>query len=172
MNMDDYYWELYYPMLGKERVNNMYPAKSLIDKGINTAVHCDFFVTEPDVGWLFYSAMTRTVPQKIVDMVYGEDAKNIVRTADIDYPITDGVNGPLPQADERLTLDEIIKASTFGGAYANFMEEDNGSIEVGKNADIIVFTDSLQKLEVEDISEISPILTIFNGVIVFDANEN
>jgi predicted amidohydrolase YtcJ len=171
MNMDDYYWELYYPMLGKERVNDMYPAKSLIDKGINVAVHSDFFVTEPDAGWLFYSAMTRTVPQKIIDMGYGEAAKDIVRTTDINYPITEGVNGPLPPFDERLSLDEIIKAATFAGAYANFMDKDNGSIEVGKNADIIAFPDNLHKLDIEAISEISPILTIFDGKVVFAADE-
>lgn len=169
MNMDDYYWELYYPMLGKERVNNMYPAKSLIDKGINTAVHSDFFVTEPDAGWLFYSAMTRTVPQKIIDLTYGDKAKDVIRTTDINYPITKGVNGPLPPFDERLSLDEIIKASTYGGAYANFMEKDNGSIEVGKNADLIAFPDNLHKLSTEAISEISPTLTIFDGKVVFDA---
>ncbi len=171
MNMDDYYWELYYPMLGKERVNNMYPAKSLIDKGINTAVHSDFFVTEPDAGWLFYSAMTRTVPQKIIDMGYGDEAKNIVRTTDTDYPITEGVNGPLPQHSERLSLDEIIKAATYGGAYANFTEKETGSIEVGKSADIIAFPDNLHKLDIEAISEISPVLTIFDGKIVFNADK-
>jgi predicted amidohydrolase YtcJ len=169
MNMDDYYWELYYPMLGKERVNNMYPAKSLIDKGINTAVHSDFFVTEPDAGWLFYSAMTRTVPQKIIDMGYGEAAKDIIRTTDINYPITSGVNGPLPQHDERLSLDEIIRAATYGGAYANFTDKETGSIEVGKRADLIAFPDDLHKLDIESISEITPIITIFNGKIVFDA---
>jgi len=169
MNMDDYYWELYYPMLGKDRVNDMYPAKSLVDKGINTAVHCDFFVTEPDAGWLFYSAMTRTVPQKIIEMAYGDAAKDIIRTTDINYPITQGVNGPLPPFTERLSLDEIIKASTFAGAYTNFMDEDNGSIEVGKNADIIAFPDNLHKLDIEAISTISPVLTIFDGKVVFDA---
>jgi predicted amidohydrolase YtcJ len=171
MNMDDYYWELYFPMLGKERVNDMYPAKSLIDKGINTAVHSDFFVTEPDAGWLFYSAMTRTVPQKIIDMGYGDAAKDIVRTTDINYPITEGVNGPLPPFDERLSLDEIIKASTFAGAYANFMDMETGSIAVGKSADIIAFPDNLHKLDIEAISTISPVLTIFDGKIVFDAEE-
>ena len=77
----------------------------------------------------------------------------------------------MPQADERMTLDEIIRASTYGGAYANFMEEDNGSIEVGKTADLIAFPADLHQLDVEDISEITPVLTIFDGRIVFDANE-
>ncbi len=171
MTMDDYYWEIYYPILGKERVNDMYPAKSLIDRGINTAVHSDFFVTEPDAGWLFYSAMTRTVPQKIIDLWYGDEAEGIVRTADINYPITEGVNGPLPPYDERLSLDEIIKASTYGGAYANFMDQETGSIEVGKSADLIAFPDNLHKLDTEAISETSPVLTIFDGKIVFEAKE-
>lgn len=171
MNMDDYYWDLYYPMLGKDRVNQMYPAKSLLERGINTGVHSDFFVTEPDPGWLFYSAMTRTVPQKVIEMGYGELAKDIARTTDINFPITEGVNGPLPPFDERLSLDEIIKASTWNGAYANFMEQETGSIEVEKKADIIVFPDNLHQLDMESISEITPILSVFDGKIVFDGKE-
>ncbi|MEL7654840.1 MAG: amidohydrolase [Bacillota bacterium] len=168
MNMDDYYWELYYPMLGKDRVNNMYPAKSLMEKGINTAVHCDFFVTEPDPGWLFYSAMTRTVPQKILEKYYGEDAKTITRTADVNYQIKEGDNGPLPQGSERLTLEEAVRAATYNGAYANFMEKEVGSIEVGKSADIIAFPDNIFQLDVEDVSTIMPVMTIFDGKIVYE----
>jgi len=168
MNMDDYYWELYYPMLGKERVNNMYPAKSLIDKGINTAVHCDFFVTEPDPGWLFYSSMTRTVPQKILDQYYGDDAKNITRTTDVNYQVKEGDNGPLPPASERLTLEETIQASTYNGAYANFMENEVGSIETGKAADLILFPDNIFDLDIEEVSTIMPEMTIFDGKVVYE----
>ena len=51
------------------------------------------------------------------------------------------------------------------------MEQETGSIEVGKKADIIVFPDNLHQLDMESISEITPILSVFDGKIVFDGKE-
>lgn len=166
MAMDDYYWDLYVPYIGKDRADKMYPAKSLIDKGINVAIHSDFFVTEPDVGWLFYGAMTRTIPDKIFDSWY--EGMDLTRTADPNAPVEEGMIGPLKTKEERLSLEEIVKASTYNGAYANFMEKETGSIEVGKDADLILFADNIFKLNEEDISNITPIMTVFAGKIVYD----
>ncbi len=162
--MDDYYWELYLPYLGEERVNNMYPAKSLIDKNINLAVHSDFFVTEPDLGWLFYGAVKRTIPQRIHDL--WTEGTGLTRTVDptveVKYPNT----GPLKKAEERINIQEIMKASTYGGAYTNFMEKEIGSIEKGKKADLIMYDMDIQQADMEDVSNASPELTIFDGKIV------
>lgn len=166
MAMDDYYWDIYMPVIGKERVNNMYPAQSLFDAGINTAIHSDFFVTEPDPGWLIYGALTRTVPEKIADMWY--EGMGLTRTTDINYPMEEMLIGPLPPHNERMTLDEVLRAATYNGAYANFMEGEVGSIEVGKKADIILFSDDLFALDVEDLANVLPVMTIFDGKIVFD----
>lgn len=166
MAMDDYYWDIYMPILGEERVNNMYPAQSLFNKGINTAIHSDFFVTEPDPGWLIYGALTRTVPEKIADLWY--EGMDLTRTTDINYPMEEMLIGPLPPHNERINLDEILRAATYNGAYANFMENEVGSIEVGKRADIILFSQDLFDLDVEDLANVLPIMTIFDGKIVFD----
>lgn len=168
MAMDDYYWNIYKPIIG-DRVNHMYPAKSLIDKGVNTAVHSDFFVTEPDPGWLFYGAMTRTVPKKMSDKWY--EGMNVTRTTDINHPVDEGLIGPLPEHNERLSLEETIKAATYNGAYANFLEKEVGSIEVGKKADILIFSKDLFQLNVEDLANVMPIMTIFDGKIVYDKEE-
>ena len=169
MAMDDYYWDIYKPVLGEERANNMYPAQSLFDAGINTAIHSDFFVTEPDPGWLIYGALTRTVPQKIADMWY--EGMDLTRTTDINYPMEEMLIGPLPPHNERITLDEVLRAATYNGAYANFMEGEVGSIEVGKKADIIMFSEDLFELDVEDLANVLPIMTIFDGKIVYDEKE-
>ena len=169
MAMDDYYWDIYKPVLGEERANNMYPAQSLFDAGINTAIHSDFFVTEPDPGWLIYGALTRTVPQKIADMWY--EGMGLTRTTDINYPMEEMLIGPLPPHNERITLDEVLRAATYNGAYANFMEGEVGSIEVGKKADIIMFSEDLFELDVEDLANVLPIMTIFDGKIVYDEKE-
>ena len=169
MAMDDYYWDIYMPVLGEERVNNMYPAQSLFDAGINTAIHSDFFVTEPDPGWLIYGALTRTVPEKIADMWY--EGMGLTRTTDINYPMEEMLIGPLPPHNERMTLDEVLRAATYNGAYANFMEGEVGSIEVGKKADIILFSENLFDLDVEDLANVLPIMTIFDGKVIFDQRE-
>lgn len=169
MAMDDYYWDIYMPVLGEERVNNMYPAQSLFDAGINTAIHSDFFVTEPDPGWLIYGALTRTVPEKIADMWY--EGMGLTRTTDINYPMEEMLIGPLPPHNERMTLDEVLRAATYNGAYANFMEGEVGSIEVGKRADIILFSENLFDLDVEDLANVLPIMTIFDGKVIFDQKE-
>lgn len=166
MAMDDYYWDIYMPILGEERVNNMYPAQSLFDAGINTAIHSDFFVTEPDPGWLIYGALTRTVPEKIADMWY--EGMDLTRTTDINYPMEEMLIGPLPPHNERITLDEVLRAATYNGAYANFMENEVGSIEVGKRADVILFSEDLFALDVEDLANVLPIMTIFDGKVVFE----
>jgi predicted amidohydrolase YtcJ len=169
MAMDDYYWEIYKPVLGEERVNNMYPAQSLLDKGVNTAVHSDFFVTEPDPGWLFYGAITRTLPKKMADAWY--EGMDITRTTDINHPMEDYLIGPLPPYDERLTLEETVKAATYNGAYANFMEKEIGSIEVGKMADLMLFSEPIFDLDTEDLSNVLPTMTIFDGKIVYNEKE-
>lgn len=170
MAMDDYYWEIYEPMLGEERVNSMYPAKSLVDAGINTAVHSDFFVTEPDPGWLFYGAVTRTLPQKMYDAWYGADAE-FKRTTDTTAPVEKGMIGPLPKHEERLTLEQAVKAATYSGAYSMFLEDVTGSIEVGKAADLMLFKDNIFKIDVEDLANVLPMMTVFDGQIVYNEEE-
>lgn len=166
MAMDDYYWNLYVPYVGKEWADKMYPAKSLMEKGINVTTHSDFFVTEPDLGWLFYGAITRTIPEKIFDSWY--EGMELTRTTDPNNPVEDGMIGPLKPHEERLSLAEVVKASTYNGAYANFMENEIGSIEVGKTADLILLPNDIFALDFEDLANISPIMTLFDGKIVYE----
>lgn len=171
--IDDYYWDLYLPYLGEERAyNRMYPAKSLFDKGINTAIHSDFFVTEPDYGWAFYSAITRTIPQKIMNSLFKENGSSMVRTTNPNAKLEYYNMGPLGPEKERLSLEEVIRASTINGAYADFMEDDLGTIEVGKLADLVVIDRNLFEADVEDIANFKVLMTFFEGRIVYSAEKN
>ncbi len=165
MGMDDYYWELYLPYVGENRVNNMYPYKSLIEAGVLTATHSDFIVTEPDIGSLFYGAISRTMPEKKAADWCKE--KGIQRTTDYSCPTTDFMIGPLKPQSERVSLKEVIKSSTFNGAYTNFIEKEIGSIEVGKAATAVIFGENIFELDLEEISNIKPAMTINDGKIVF-----
>lgn len=163
--MDDYYWDLYVPAIGKDRADNMYPAQTLVAKGINVATHSDFFVTEPDLGWLFYSAVTRTLPQKMFDQWYeGMDLKRTTDTsAKGDYLI-----GPLKPYDERMKLEDIVQSATYNGAYSMFMEDQIGSIEAGKTADLVILDRNIFDIDIEKVSELTPTTTIVKGKIVYE----
>lgn len=70
-----------------------------------------------------------------------------------------------------ITMEEAIRAYSFGGAHAIQKEDTIGSIEVGKSADLIVLNHDLFELEKEgrydDISETQVLTTIFRGETVY-----
>lgn len=169
---DDYYYDIYVPAVGQEAADNMYPAQSFVDAGLNVATHSDFFVTEPDLGWLYYSAVTRTLPQKIFDFWY-EGMDGYVRTTDREA-VAEGdeyVIGPLKPYDECMKLEDIVKASTYGGAYACFMEDEIGSLEKGKKADLLILDQNIFESDIEDVSNLKVKITIFDGKMVFEEEE-
>ncbi|MDD6390151.1 MAG: amidohydrolase [Firmicutes bacterium] len=166
--MDDYYWDLYVPSIGKERADNQYPEESLVKAGVNVGVHSDFSVTEPDWGWLLYSAVTRTLPQKIFDLWY--EGMDLTRTTKPSSNYEDYTIGVLPSADERMTLDQIIKAATYGGAYSMNLEDEIGTIEVGKKADLVIMDMDITTSDIEDVSNVQIKKTFSDGRLVFDAD--
>ncbi|MDO4545560.1 MAG: amidohydrolase [Bacillota bacterium] len=166
--MDDYYWDLYVPYVGKEKADNMYPAESLVKAGLNVGVHSDFFVTEPDLGWVLYSAVTRTLPQKVFDLWY--EGMDLTRTTETDVE-QDYLIGPLKPYDERMSMDEIVKAATYGGAYSMFLEDQVGSIQKGMKADLVLLDQNVFKADIEDVSNVVPVMTIFDGKITYEIEE-
>jgi hypothetical protein len=69
---------------------------------------------------------------------------------------------------ERLSITEAIEAYTLGSAYAEFMERDLGSLEIGKLADIAVFDRNLLEADPLDLLEARVVLTVMNGKVVFE----
>ena len=98
------------------------------------------------------------------DNLYGDE---YTRTPE-ELPLTDKYTiSALPNMDERLTLKEVLKANTINGAYAHFMDKEVGSIEVSKYADLVIYDKNLFELAVEELPEIKPTMTIFDGKIVY-----
>ncbi len=62
---------------------------------------------------------------------------------------------------------EAIRAYTINGAYASFDEDRLGSIEKGKLADMIVLSDDITGVAVEDIRDVKVLATIMDGRTVF-----
>ncbi|MCK1983258.1 MULTISPECIES: amidohydrolase [Peribacillus] len=73
---------------------------------------------------------------------------------------------------ERITLAEALKAYTVGPAYGAFKEQELGTLEVGKLADIVVLERNLFEVPVEEIPDTKVQLTIVDGKVVYDILEH
>lgn len=72
--------------------------------------------------------------------------------------------------EQAITLEQALEIYTRSGAKALFLEQDSGSIEVGKLADIIVLEHNLFEIPVEIISDTQVSLTLFEGRIVYSSS--
>jgi predicted amidohydrolase YtcJ len=80
---------------------------------------------------------------------------------------TDGAPEGGWQPQEKLTIEEAIRCHTYESAYAEFAEQEKGTIEAGKFADLVVHSKDLLTIPHKEILTTSPVYTIFNGKIVF-----
>ena len=69
--------------------------------------------------------------------------------------------------EEALTRQQALSLFTTAPAYAAFMEDDLGTIEVGKLADFTVFDRDLMVVPEAEILEAKTVMTIVHGEIVF-----
>lgn len=70
-----------------------------------------------------------------------------------------------------LTLVELLRAWTSGGAYDLMREDELGTLEVGKLADICVLDRDVFDLDYRDARDLSVDMTMSDGQIVFDRNK-
>ena len=70
--------------------------------------------------------------------------------------------------DERLTSIEAIPASRPGSAYVNHLDDDTGSIEVGKLADLAVLDRDLFDRGAGPIGDARVVATFIDGAAVFE----
>ena len=67
----------------------------------------------------------------------------------------------------RRIVSYMIASFTINGAVANFLEQDTGSIEAGKMADLVILEKNLFKIPVTEIAEVKVLVTMFEGNIVY-----
>jgi predicted amidohydrolase YtcJ len=72
---------------------------------------------------------------------------------------------------QALTREQAVEAYTRGSAYAEFKEQEKGTITKGKLADIAVLSQDIFDVPVDALPATHSILTIVGGKIVHDANQ-
>lgn len=70
--------------------------------------------------------------------------------------------------EERITMEEAIKAYTFNTAYANFEDDIKGSITAGKLADITVLDRNLFEVDPMSLPDVNVLFTIVDGEVVYE----
>jgi predicted amidohydrolase YtcJ len=136
--------ELTTPFLGPERTSWQYPFASLVRSGARLAMGSDWGVSTPNPLEEIEVAVTRVAP-------------DMRGTAE---PFLPG---------EALALDEAIRAFTLGSAYVNHLDEDTGTIEVGKLADMAVIDRDLFAPDAGPIADGRVVATVIGGQLVFEA---
>lgn len=71
--------------------------------------------------------------------------------------------------EQRVSREQALIAHTRNNAELLFMEEQLGSLEVGKLADLVVLDKDYLTVERNEISELKPLITMTNGQIVYRA---
>lgn len=80
-------------------------------------------------------------------------------------------SGILLDENEKISVLDAIKGVTIYAAYQYFEETTKGSIQEGKNADLIIASQNPLKVAPDDIKNIRILETIKNGETLFKANE-
>jgi len=84
----------------------------------------------------------------------------------------DGSPGPegwIP--DQRLTVEQAVRAYTLGAAYASGEEQLKGSLAPGKLADLVVLSHDIFEIDPQQIAEARVEMTVLDGRIVYAAGE-
>ena len=76
----------------------------------------------------------------------------------------------MPSENERITLDQALKAYTLDAAYVLDLEQRIGSLQPGKLADIVVLEKDLHQMAPSEISTTKVKLTMMNGQITYRAH--
>ncbi|HSM08098.1 MAG TPA: amidohydrolase [Gemmatimonadota bacterium] len=132
-------------VIGPERARTTYAFRSLLDAGAHVAFGSDWYVAPPTPIEGIYAAVTR-------------------RTLDGANP-----DGWVPE--QKITVEEALAAYTRDAAYASFEEDEKGTLEPGKLADLIVLDRDITAIAPEEIADATVQTTIVGGRIVWSPTD-
>jgi predicted amidohydrolase YtcJ len=132
-------------VIGKERARTTYAFHSLIESGAHVSFGSDWFVAPADPLLGIHAAVTR-------------------RTLDGAHP-----DGWVPE--QKITVEQALKAYTVEAAYASFEEDSKGSLMPGMLADFVVLDRDITAIPPEEIRDAKVLKTIVGGRVVYSANQ-
>lgn len=131
--------------VGPQRILGGYAWRRFDEAGVRLALGSDFPVESADPLWGIYAAISRQ----------------------------DHVGQPQGgwYADQRLSAYEALKGFTLDAAYAAFMEDEVGSLSVGKRADFVVLDRDILNIPADQILQTQVLATWLDGQPVYRASE-
>ena len=127
--------------IGPDRILTTYAFRSLLDAGARLTFGSDWTVAPLDPLLGVYAAVTR-------------------RTIDDANP-----DGWVPE--QKISLEEALRAYTGANAYASFLEDQLGTLENGRFADLVVLSSNLLETDPERIPEVRVDMTVIEGEVVY-----
>lgn len=112
---------------------------------------------------------TRTLLDAAIPLAIGSDAEGPTPGMNPFLNIMRIAKSADDSAPAKLTRQEAITAYTRASAYAEFEEQEKGTLEVGKLADIAVLSQDILNCPLEDLPKTQSVLTIVGGKIVYRA---
>jgi predicted amidohydrolase YtcJ len=73
------------------------------------------------------------------------------------------------QPQEKISLEDCIRAYTSGSAYGEFMEGKKGELKAGEFADFIVLSNDLTKVQPREYTNSKVLRTVVGGKTVYTA---
>jgi len=129
----------YAEMFGEERARRVIVTREWLEAGVPVALGSD----SPTTPWLtpqvtLFGAVTRIT-----------------------------FSNQFYEPGQSMTIQEALRAHTMGSAYAGFEEDIKGSIEVGKLADLAVWSENPYTAPLKRLWQIPVVMTLVGGEIVY-----
>jgi predicted amidohydrolase YtcJ len=137
-------FEIWAVNLGPERASRAWVWKSIKDAGGQLAFGSDWPVAGLDPRLGMHTALTRQT-------LRGQPAAGFI-------------------PEQRLPLEAVLDAYTRGSAFADFAEDQKGTLAVGLLADVVVWDRDLFSAPVHQVHTAKVLTTIMDGRVVYQAN--
>jgi predicted amidohydrolase YtcJ len=130
-------------VIGPERARTTYAFRSLLDSGARVAFGSDWYVAPASPILGIHAAVTRQT--------------------------IDGANpeGWIPE--QKITVEEALRAYTVEGAYASYDEDNRGQLKAGMLADFVVLDRDLTSIDANEIEDARVLRTVVGGRSVFES---
>ena len=137
-----FYWGDWHrdSVFGQDRAMRISPTNSTLVRDMPFTVHNDAPVVPPDMMRLLWATTNRQTR-----------------------------SGKILGKQQRISTYSALEAMTINAAYQHFEDDIKGSIEVGKQADLVVLSEDPLSIDTKDLLELDVVATFSRGVKVFNA---